>query len=346
MAASAYLSAVLLLLLLCASHQAASKDCEECLQKHSRCCCCLVVSLQAASKDGKSANRLTVMLRLLESTTGSLAPLLALRSAGLSSGDAAGGGDRALLADKQDSDSDEDEQEGPASAERRGRAGADSPELHDRLDSRCGGCCCCAGRCLIMSGLRVLTGTRTSKCCAWFESCCLRNLQSLAATSPLPHPVLCCVVATASCRLRVEQWVSNSFNKREPADDDEPPAAVPRSPRGKKWGSPGFSGPGGPAQAAAAGERRDSAGGYDVDAAGAHGYVEIRMPGRAGAASKAGGGYGCATGKGGDAGGALGDDAAGSVAGSESQSAGGSEALDAASSVATDVEDELVADWR
>jgi hypothetical protein len=96
---------------------------------------------QAVSKDGKSANRLTVMLRLLESTTGSLAPLLALRNAGLSSGDAAAGGaaGKGLLADKQDSDSDDEEAEGPAGPDRRGRGGADSPELHDRLDSRCVG---------------------------------------------------------------------------------------------------------------------------------------------------------------------------------------------------------------
>jgi hypothetical protein len=97
--------------------------------------------LQAVSKDGKSANRLTVMLRLLESTTGSLAPLLVLRNAGLSSGDAGagGGGGKGLLADKQDSDSDEEEaqQQGRPGPGRRGRAGADSPELHDRLNSRC-----------------------------------------------------------------------------------------------------------------------------------------------------------------------------------------------------------------
>jgi hypothetical protein len=81
------------------------------------------------------------MLRLLESTTGSLAPLLALRNAGLSSGDAAAGGGagKGLLADKQDSDSDEEEAEGPPGPDRRGRGGADSPELRDRLDSRCVG---------------------------------------------------------------------------------------------------------------------------------------------------------------------------------------------------------------
>eukprot|EP00883_Tetradesmus_obliquus_P002715 jgi/Sobl393_1/12921/SZX78204.1 len=260
----------------------------------------LKLSMQAVSKDGKTANRLTVMLRLLESTTGSLAPLLALRNAGLSSGAegaaaaAPGGG---LVAAGQDSDSEDEggQHEGRRGAAAERRRGAASPEedLHNRLDSR----------------------------------------------------------------LRVEQWVSNSFNKREQGNDAEPPAAAPqRSPRGKaKFGGPGMSGPG--AAAAAAGK-----GGYDLDeAGGAHGYVEIRMPGRGGGAGgglagglagKGAGGYGSLTGKGGDLAVGFGEDGGGgdgggSVAGgSESQSAGGSEALDAASSVQTDVEDELVADWR
>lgn len=177
---------------------------------------------------------------------------------------------------------------------------------------------------------------------------------------PALHPVRHVFVLRATllpCRLRVEQWVSNSFNKREQGNDAEPPAAAPqRSPRGKaKFGGPGMSGPG--AAAAAAGK-----GGYDLDeAGGAHGYVEIRMPGRGGGAGgglagglagKGAGGYGSLTGKGGDLAVGFGEDGGGgdgggSVAGgSESQSAGGSEALDAASSVQTDVEDELVADWR
>lgn len=97
------------------------------------------------SKDGKTANRLTVMLRLLESTTGSLAPLLALRNAGLSSGAegaaaaAPGGG---LVAAGQDSDSEDEggQHEGRRGAAAERRRGAASPEedLHNRLDSRCG----------------------------------------------------------------------------------------------------------------------------------------------------------------------------------------------------------------
>jgi hypothetical protein len=88
------------------------------------------------SKDGKTATRLTVMLRLLESTTGSLAPLLALRNAGLSSGDAgaAATAEGQLLAAGQDSDSSDDDAEGPGAG--RGRGVSASPDLHDRLDSR------------------------------------------------------------------------------------------------------------------------------------------------------------------------------------------------------------------
>lgn len=84
---------------------------------------------QAVSKDGKSAHRLLVIVRLLESGTGSLQPLLALRT--LSTGDG-GHGVHKLLEDKhQESDSEEDGDEDAAQKR------SESPDLHDRLDSRC-----------------------------------------------------------------------------------------------------------------------------------------------------------------------------------------------------------------
>lgn len=46
--------------------------------------------VQAVSKDGKSANRLLLVLRVTETSTGSLAPLLALK------GDISGNGDGEL----------------------------------------------------------------------------------------------------------------------------------------------------------------------------------------------------------------------------------------------------------
>jgi hypothetical protein len=114
------------------------------------------------SKDGKSSHRLLVVLRVTETNAGSLAPLLALRAdANLSNAGAAN-----LAKAESDSDSeaggdgndgnndggdgggggsDADEGGGagggaPAGPHKGGKKGRpDSPELHERLDSRWGG---------------------------------------------------------------------------------------------------------------------------------------------------------------------------------------------------------------
>jgi hypothetical protein len=94
------------------------------------------------SKDGKSSRHLLVVLRVLETTTGSLQPLLALRAGG---GSAAAAGGSHLVKQESDDGGSEDsggEGEGGSDGGSRGRsggarrAGADSPELHERLDSR------------------------------------------------------------------------------------------------------------------------------------------------------------------------------------------------------------------
>lgn len=116
-----------------------------------------------------------------------------------------------------------------------------------------------------------------------------------------------------TCRLRVEQWVSGSFNERNQQGNQRPAsrkADMDTSGRGNRHN-------------------------LDMAATGAEAYVSVRAQARddKGAA----GGY---RGSMDDAG----SEHAGSVA-SGSHSAGGSEAIDAVTA-ASGMEDELVADWR
>ncbi|KAF8055488.1 tmcC [Scenedesmus sp. PABB004] len=242
---------------------------------------------QAVSKDGKGSHRLLITLRLLEPSMGSLAPLLALRAAGLSGNDAPPPA-AALLAQRADSDSDGGSGE---------RAGSAEP---DNMDSR----------------------------------------------------------------QRVAQWVSSSFRK---GDDEDPaaalegrgrhgsgagatrrPAALDGPPAGG-YGSPGrrgsYDGP--PARGERESPRAPRGGikgpsGWRGSADGApeggdgHGYVEVRLPGRA---SFAPGGK-----PGADARSDAGSEAPSGVSGSQSQ--GVSEEQDDATEATSNVDEELVVDWR
>lgn len=88
----------------------------------------LACSPQAVTKDGKTANRLLILIRVLNSTTGSLLPLVALKTAGAAN--ASGMAAARQLLEKLESGSDRDEDDA-------GEKRADTPDLHDKLDSRC-----------------------------------------------------------------------------------------------------------------------------------------------------------------------------------------------------------------
>lgn len=95
-----------------------------------------MLCLQAISKDGKTAKRLLVMSRLVESDLGSLKPLLALRAAGSGDGHNAS---EMLVDQRYEGDSDA-VPEGRRVRERKRSDSPDSVELHDRLDSRYATC--------------------------------------------------------------------------------------------------------------------------------------------------------------------------------------------------------------
>lgn len=102
---------------------------------------------QAVSKDGKSSNKLLALVRLMDSSTGSLQPLLALHKAAVSGAD---GGAARLVAAPEDAASGSEagaanDDDGGSSMSSKGGGhapgGTDggrpgSPDLHDRLKSR------------------------------------------------------------------------------------------------------------------------------------------------------------------------------------------------------------------
>lgn len=86
---------------------------------------------QAISKDGKSAKRLLVVTRLVESDLGSLKPLLALRQT--NSSDGAHNASELLATQQEESDDDDEDDEVPVPLK---RGESLEEDLHDKLDSR------------------------------------------------------------------------------------------------------------------------------------------------------------------------------------------------------------------
>jgi hypothetical protein len=204
---------------------------------------------QAVSKDGKSSSRLLVLLRITETTTGSLAPLMALKQADVSG---AGGVTDKQLA-RADSDSDSDAGSGDEGPPKRR---PDSPELHERLDSRCGPVCVsvfsfkeCSNH-FLQEGINMALGGTVARPVATCQhhrhahqhathprtcTCCCT-----CTPAPAPAHLLLLRLLLLSHRLRTEQWLTSSFKKgdkgdREGGDADE----APHSPRVKAGAGPG-----------------------------------------------------------------------------------------------------------